>query len=197
MALEATVLECPNCGAAIALNSRVCDYCRTPIVVKRTREIGGKNPTDVNKYVRFYKDFLKKSVGEDVETLNALGICLLKLGSYSEAICYFNRAIGLVPENGEPFYYLALAMLHKKRPYLHTLNKIKQIVQQLESALTFSSEGKYYYLLALIQKDFYEKKRLHNGKNSESLMEAARLNEVDDADIVECNDYCGLTGVYQ
>lgn len=195
MSLEASVLQCQNCGGAINMTSRVCEYCRTPVFIRRTRDIGGKNPDEVNKYVRFYKDFLKNKTGENVETLNALGICLLKRGTYDEAAKYFEKAISLVPDNGEPFYYLALAMLRKKRPFMHTLREIRQIVQHLESALTYSDEGKYYYLLYLIQKDFYDQKRLRNGKNAEDLKADAVINEVDDADIAECKEYCGLPEV--
>lgn len=196
MSLETSILECPNCGGTITLTARVCDYCRSPIVIRRTQDIGRKNPTEVNKYIQLYRTFLKEKTGENVETLNALGICLLKHGTYTEAAKYFEKAVSLVPDDGEPFYYLALAMLGKKRPYRHTLTEIKQIVQHLESALTYSYEGKYYYLLYLIQKDFYEKKRLRNGKNSEDLKADAVINEVDDADILECKEYCGLTGGY-
>lgn len=195
MSLEASVLKCPNCGGTINMTSRVCDYCRSPVVIRRTRDIGGKNPDEVNKYVQLYRTFLKNKTGESVETLNALGICLLKRGTYDEAAKYFEKAISLVPDNGEPFYYLALAMLRKKRPFMHTLREIRQIVQHLESALTYSDEGKYYYLLYLIQKDFYDQKRLRNGKNAEDLKADAVINEVDDADIAECKEYCGLPEV--
>lgn len=196
MSLKASVLKCPNCGGTINMTSRVCEYCRTPVFIRRTQDIGGKTLAEVSRYVQFYKDFLKSKTGESVETLNALGICLLKRGTYEEAAKYFEKAVSLVPDNGEPFYYLALANLRKKRPYLHTVSKIKQIVQNLESALTYSDEGKYYYLLYLIQKDFYDKKRLRSGKNAEDLESDAIINEVDDADIAECIEYCGLTGVY-
>ena len=195
MSLEASVLECPNCGAAIDITERVCDYCHTPIVVKRTRDISGKKPEEINKYIQFYKDSLEKSTGKNVETLSALGICLLKRETYKEAKKYFEQAISLVPDDGEPYYFLALSMMKKQRPCLHTLTEIKQIVQYLESALEISPEGKYYYLLYLIQKDFYDKKNWRNGKNSADLESEAVINEVDDADILECKEYCGLTEV--
>lgn len=195
MSLEARTLQCPNCGGAIVITDRVCSFCRSPIVVHRTRDLGEKNPAEVNRYVQLYRTFLQNTTGKNVETLVALGICLLKRKTYTEAKKYFEEAISLVPDDGEPYYFLALSMLQKKRPYRHTLNEIKQIVQHLESALTYSTAGKYYYLLYLIQKDFYDKKRLRNGKNSADLEAEAFINEVDDADILECKEYCDLTEV--
>ena len=109
-----------------------------------------------------------------------------------EAVKHLEKAISLLPENGESHYYLALAMLQKKRPYLHTLNKIKKIVQYVESALTYETSGKYYYLLYLIQVDFYDKKHLRNGKNAAELLADATANELDDEDTIECKEYCNL-----
>lgn len=195
MPLEAISLECPNCGAKINPNVRVCDYCRMPFVMQRTRDVSGKKPDEINRYVKFYRDSLEKSTGKNIDTLLSLGICLLKRGTYGEAKKYFEQAISLVPDDGEPYYFLALSMMQKKRPYAHTLTEIKQIVQHLESALNYSVEGKYYYLLYLIQKDFYEKKHLRNGKNAEDLKADAIINEVDDEDVDECLEYCKLEEV--
>ena len=195
MSIEARALQCPNCSGAIAIADRVCSYCRSPIVVHRTRDIGERNPAVVNRYVQMYRTFLQNTTSKNVETLVALGICLLKRETYGEAKKYFEQAISLIPDDGEPYYFLALSMLQKKRPFRHTLKEIKQIVQHLESALTYSAAGKYYYLLYLIQKDFYDKKRLRNGKNSADLEAEAIINEVDDADILECKEYCALTEV--
>ena len=47
-------------------------------------------------------------------------------------------------------------------------------------------------MLSLIQKDFYEKKRLRNNRNSEDLMSLADSCEVDDLDRAECEKYCNL-----
>lgn len=192
MSLVADALECPNCGATISIQNRECDYCHSPIVVRRIQDIGNKTPQEINKYVQFYQNFMKMQHGESAEILTALGVCLLKKNSYAESIKHLEKAIGLMPENGESHYYLALAMMQKKRPYLHTLQNIKKIVQYVESALTYSTSGKYYYLLYLIQTDFYDKKHLRSGRNTEELLSNATINEVDDQEILECKDYCGL-----
>lgn len=192
MTLSASTLECPNCGARILPQARVCDYCHSAIIVRRIQEVGNKDEETLNRYVKLYKNSLKKDNGESVETLTALAICLLKRGAYDESIGTLKKAVSLLPEDGESHYLLALALMRKKRPYRHTLKEIKKIVEYLETALTYSTSGKYYYLLYLIQNDFYDQKRLKNGKNSQELLTEAVNNEVDDEEILECKEYCGL-----
>lgn len=192
MSLTAEVLECPNCGAAIPNSERICSYCQSPIIVRRIQDVNGMGVQALNHYVQFYQNFIRTQSGETSETLTALGICLLQRNSYKESVNALERAVNLLPNDGESHYYLALAMMQKKRPFLHTLSDIKNIGQYLKVALTYGDNGKYYYLLYLIQKDFYEKKRLRNGEDSEDLLARAMENEVDDQEIAECKEYCGL-----
>lgn len=192
MSLEADVLECPNCGAGINRKMSECGYCHTPIFIRRRSEIGSARENNLNQYINFYKNYMKQANGDSAEVSTALGICMLEKLSYNEAIKHLEKAADLMPETGECFYYLALAKLQCKRPYLHTLPNIKQIVQYLETALEYEEAGRYYYLLYLIQIDFYDKKHLRNGKNSNELKDLALSCEVDDQDIAECNMYCNL-----
>ena len=192
MSLIADALECPNCGAAISVQDRVCGYCHTEIIIRRIHDAGEKSPNELNKYIQLYKNTLQSNQGDGVETRTALGICLLKKGAYNEARSHLEKAVSMYPDNGESHYYLSLSMMQKKRPYMHTLRDIKQMVEYMETALTYETCGKYYYLLYLIQTDFYDKKRIRNGKNAEELMSNAIANELDDQDTIECNEYCGM-----
>ena len=186
------VVECPNCGAITSAQKKICDYCHTTIFISRIQEVEDKRPEELNRYIQFYKKRLRNSKGESVETFTALGICLLKRNAYDEAIQNLETALNLLPEDGESHYFLTLAIMRKKRPYLHTLKEIKKVVEYLETALTYTTSGKYYYLLYLIQKDFYDKKRLRNGKTAQDLLEKATINKVNEKEIFECKKYCGL-----
>lgn len=192
MALAAETLECPNCGASIERQQKICSYCQSPVFVRRTGDISSVKAKDLNKYVQFYKNYMQQANGENAEVHTALGICLLEKNAYNEAIKHLEKAAELMPETGECFYYLALARLQCKRPYMQTLPVIKKVVEYLDTALEYEEMGKYYYLLYLIQKDFYEKKRLRNNRDSDELLELATENEVDDLDKSECEKYCGL-----
>ena len=192
MSLEAEILECPNCGASIERQQKICSYCQSPVFVRRRVDISSFKTKDLNKYVQFYKNYMQQAKGESAEIHTSLGICLLEKNAYNEAIKHLEKAAELMPETGEVFYYLALAKLQCKRPYLHTLPNIKQIVQYLETALEYEEAGRYYYLLYLIQIDFYDKKHLRNGKIASEFKNLALSCEVDDQDIAECNVYCNL-----
>lgn len=192
MPLMVEALECPNCGAGIDRQMRKCSYCHSPIFVRRRADINCTKEIDLNRYVKFYKNYMQQFKGETAEVHTSLGICLLEKGAYNDAIKHFEKAIELMPDTGECFYYIALSKLKCKRPCLHTLPVIKQIVQYLDSALQYEESGKYYYLLYLIQADFYERKRLHNNRNSDELMSLAIACEVDDVDKAECEKYCNF-----
>jgi hypothetical protein len=51
-------------------------------------------------------------------------------------------------------------------------------MEYVEVAFQFAEEGKYYYLLYLIQKDFYDMKRLNNNYDSNILLVNAQDNGV-------------------
>ena len=39
MSLEAEILECPNCGASIERQQKICSYCQSPVFVRRRGDI--------------------------------------------------------------------------------------------------------------------------------------------------------------
>ena len=107
------------------------------------------------------------------------------------ALASCEKAIGLLPDDGEAYYYAALASLKGKRPYLQTMSNIKKIVSLLDAAVSTEPMGKYYYLLYIIQCDFYDRKRLKNGRTAGELLEQAQMYELDDEDIDEVKQFAG------
>ena len=190
--LTTEMLECPQCGGPVRMDERECSYCHSPILVKRVQDLDKKRPMEINKYIKAYQNFLKNHEGKSPEVFTAMGICHLKNGMYDQAVNALEKAVSLLSEEGDSYFYLAVAKMKGKRPYLQTLSTIKSVVQCLETALSIEPCGRYYYLLYLIQKDFYEKKRLRNGKKSEDLCQQALLQEVDDEVMLLCQTYCGL-----
>ncbi|MBR4908600.1 MAG: hypothetical protein IKZ43_06290 [Acidaminococcaceae bacterium] len=190
--LQAEVLECPQCGAPLKLTDQSCAFCHSPVILKKMEDISPKKTEEINKYILWYKSYLQNTKGENAELFHALGLCYLKKEAFGVAASYFEKAIASVPEDGESYYYLALAKLNKKRPYRQTLTVIKEIVELLNSALTYYEEGKYYYLLYLVQIDFFDKKRLRNGKSADELLKMAIHHELDSFEKMECERFCDL-----
>lgn len=111
---------------------------------------------------------------------------------YDQAVNALEKAVSLLSEEGDSYFYLAVAKMKGKRPYLQTLSTIKSVVQCLETALSIEPCGRYYYLLYLIQKDFYEKKRLRNGKNQKICANRLSYRKWMIEEMLLCQTYCGL-----
>jgi len=190
--LAALSLECPQCGAPIERTESVCTYCHSPFFVKRIGDLQSKSNIEVSKYLKAYQQYLKNEEGYNKEAFMALGLCHLNNRSFERAIESFNKVIDVYPDYADAYFYCALAQLKGKRPYLQTLSNVKNILQLLDTAIEYDSKGRYYYLLSFIQCDFYEKKRLRSGRNSEELKRMAFELEIDDVEIMEINEFCNL-----
>lgn len=100
------------------------------------------------------------------ELLSVIGYCYLELGMFEQAAIYINQSISLIQDEQDNYYYLAIASLKGKRPFLASLAIVQQIMEDLSRVLLITPKGKYYALLAVIQHDFYEKKKLNNKYSS-------------------------------
>lgn len=174
---QIVVTECPQCGAPVSAQGTVCSYCRAEYMVRSTRSLGGLEQSDVQKYITAYKNNVGTH-GDSPALHYSLGLCYLELGLYPFANKAFADAIALLPDTGEPYYYAAIAKFAGKRPFLASLSVIKEATEYLGIANMLGNEGKYYYLLGLIQEDFYEKKRLQSGESSAALYQQAQQQGV-------------------
>lgn len=100
----------------------------------------------------------------------------------------FEKAIEVDPENVNAYYYAALSLMNGKRPYLQTLPKIKKAVAMLEAAISIQDEGRLYYFLYLIQKDFFDKKHLRTKYKALELQNLSMENAVTDEEILELEE---------
>lgn len=163
------VLECPQCGAGVRKGSNICESCFSEYMVTSFSNVERMNNVQVNKYLSAYKKSVKDN--DDNEELHfSMGICYLKLKLYDYAIKSFEKAINCMPENADVYYYAAISLFKGKRPFLTLLSNVKKAIEYVEAALSLSEEGRYYYLMYVIQKDFFDKKRLKNNYNSDELL---------------------------
>lgn len=181
-----TVEECPNCGAPAGLSIRRCTHCKAEFFVKSLAYVGSLEKAAIHKYVTFYKGILREK-GDDGEATLALGLCYLDLGLYDLAIKQIDRAIEEMPEQAEVYYYLAVAIFRGRTPKILSFPEILKIESLLEAACQLSdSEAKYYYLRALVKREYYMKNGMRVvGENEGELLSEARSRVSDGAELAK------------
>lgn len=60
----------------------------------------------------------------------------------------------------DAYFWLSVALMHGKRPFLLTIDLVKEIINNLETAIMIYDKSYYHYFLAYIKYDFYTKKYL-------------------------------------
>ncbi len=97
-----------------------------------------------------------KAAPEDGDSQFALGLCYLHLRLFDLAIRHFGRAVELMPESSDVYYYYALAMIRGRRPKTLSLNEVRQIEEYVSSAMQLDgTRAKYNYLAAILKYDYY------------------------------------------
>ncbi|MSU62993.1 MAG: hypothetical protein EXS31_11470 [Pedosphaera sp.] len=154
------VETCPQCGAPAARSANKCAYCEAEFIVTSIASLDGFDKTAINRYISHYKDRLK---GEpDNSEINlAMGICYLDLGLYDLAAKFFSKAIEVVPDRADGYYYHALAAIKGRKPKLLTFPEVKKVEEYLNAAIQIDgSKATYYYLWLIIKHEFYVKNGL-------------------------------------
>lgn len=146
MAIESVGLRCPNCGAPISVDMKVCEYCNSPVVVRTVNDIFSA----------------ANGVGNETNSVSsremALAAGFLKAKSYDRAIAVFESVIQKDFGNADAYFYAAVAALKGKRPFLASPNAIKKAEEYLQTAIAIEPKGVYYYLWSYIRLDHHFKK---------------------------------------
>ncbi len=156
MEYESKSIQCPNCGAPLSdVGKNVCDHCGSTVVVRRVREAGALSPLQLSKYASFYRG------KTDGASQFALGCCQMQLKQFTFAAGTFRKLLAEVPDNAMAYYYLALAVLAGKRPFVQPRPVIDEAESCLESAAAIEPHALFFYLRAFIRNDYFERKRYH------------------------------------
>jgi len=91
-----------------------------------------------------YKMVVAKNTG-DGEAHYAIALCYLQLGLHELAIKNFKRALELMPDDADVYYYYGLSLLRGRRPKLLSLTEVKRIEEYLETALQLNNRPAKYY----------------------------------------------------
>lgn len=164
MAAQVMELKCPGCGARVDVGQTSCEWCHKPITVSSFNSIYAMTMPQVNKYAGAYKKALQDEP-DDIELNSSIAMCYLKLKLYDKALLAFEKAMEDNFENSETFFYAAVCLLRGKKAFLASRKDIDTALEYTNAALMIEQRGLYYYFLAYIKYDYFERKYLNVSPN--------------------------------
>ncbi|MBE5861923.1 MAG: hypothetical protein IKQ25_09150 [Lachnospiraceae bacterium] len=180
MAYKMERLTCPGCGFPVEIGMKECPAGH-PLNISTFTSVYDMPLPLVNKYTNTYqKDLVNDPSNKELN--HSIGICYLKLKLYDKAISAFERAMEDNFDNSETFFYAAIALLRGKKAFLALRSSIDKAEEYINAALMIEPKGIYYYFLAYIKYDFFERKFLNTSPNYKEALHMANdagLSEYD------------------
>lgn len=173
MAQQVVEINCPGCGARVTTNQTECEWCHQPVVISTFNSVYSMPMPIVNKYASAYRKSLTENP-DNTDLNNSIAMCYLKLNLYDKALPAFEKAMEDNFDNSETFFYAAICLLHGKKPFVTPRVDINKIEEYINAALMIEPRGIYYYFLAYIKYDYYQRKFF---KTTPSWQEALAMAE--------------------
>jgi tetratricopeptide (TPR) repeat protein len=187
MAYQTVDIKCPGCGALVSTDQKTCEYCGRPIVISTFNSVSSMPLQEVNKYAKAYKNVLLQHPDHS-ELNNSAAMCYLKLKLYDQAQLAFEKAIEDNFDNSETYFYAAVTLLKGQKPFLRNRDEIQKILDYLNAAIMIEERGIYYYFMAYIKKDYFERKYLISRPKSNELLEIAKQKGYSEYDVKQLED---------
>ncbi|MBQ8593479.1 MAG: hypothetical protein IJ467_04200 [Bacteroidaceae bacterium] len=169
---EVISLKCPNCNSGVDSSMSECPACDKPIIFRHMSQTAAMPMPLVNKYLGSYRSL--ESQNPNNKTINtAIGICFLKLKMYDKALAAFEKSMPDNFDNAEPFYLAAVALLQGKKAFLAPRLAIDKMEEYLNAASMIEMRPVFYYFMAYIKKDYFDRKFLNTTPSYQELMEQA------------------------
>jgi tetratricopeptide (TPR) repeat protein len=175
-------LRCPGCGEPSSVNTKKCKYCGRDILISSFTSVYEMTSQDADKYVKSYKEVLQANPN-DAQINTSIAMCYLKLKNYDKAIASFEKAMEDDFDNSETYFYAAVCLLKGKKAFLAPLAEVKKAEMYINSSLKIENRGIYYYYLAYLKYDFYERKHLNTSPTFREAISLAKGNNVTDYEI--------------
>ena len=174
--MEVINLACPGCGARVAVEYKICDYCGGPIVIRTVQSIRAMPIAEVNKYANSYRKALEE-YPNDKGLNTSIAMCYLRLKLYDKAINAFEKAIEDNFEDADTFFYAAVCLLRGKKAFVAQRSDIDKIIEYLNAAIMIEPKGVYYFLLAYIKYDYFNRKYLNISPTYQEELNNALCND--------------------
>jgi len=196
LSYSVSILECPNCAATdIRPGQSFCHWCRSALIISDFSSIYSMNLGAYQEYANKLKDsennYMSNGMQGDYES--SLGMVYLKLGNTALAVSSFQKAAESGIQNPETYFYMGIAMLDRKRPFLNNKNTVTGAMNYIETALNMEKKGIYYFTAAFLEYDFYVMKHLRPPKSINEYLGNARKFGVTQNDLKMVFDMMNCT----
>lgn len=182
MSHQVVELNCPGCGARVSTAQKECDWCHKPIVISTFNSVYSMPMPEVNKYAGVYRKALTENP-DNTELNKSIAMCYLKLKMYDKALEAFEKTIEDNFDDSENYFYAAICLLNGKKAFLNQRPTIDKILEYLNAALMIESKGIYYYFMAYIKYDYFERKHFRTSPNYVDALQMANEAGLSDFDI--------------
>ena len=188
-----TVIEmnCPGCGARVSTGQSECEWCHKPIIISTFNSVYSMPMPEVNKFAGAYKKALAENP-DNQELNNSVAMCYLKLKLYDKALPAFEKAMEDNFDNSETFFYAAVCLLKGRKAFLCNRPEIDKIEEYINAAIMMEPRGVYYYLLAYIKFDYFNRKFF---KTSPTYQEALAMAQQQGYSPFDAEQLFGILGV--
>ena len=190
MAQQVLNLTCPGCGAPIDVGMKECPYGH-PITISTFNSVYSMPLPMVNKYANTYKKKLSEDP-TDVQSLESIAFCYLKLKLYDKALEAFEKAFEENFDNAELYFYAAICLLEGKKAFLQQRPTIDKILEYINAAIMIEPRGIFYYFMAYIKYDYFKRKFLNVSPNFQDTLAMAREYGYSELDTVQLYSILGV-----
>ena len=165
-------LNCPGCNARITTGQKECEWCHKPVVISTFNSVYSMPMPEVNKYVGSYKKTLTEHP-ENADINKSIAMCYLKLKKYDDALRFFEKAIEENFDDSESYFYAAMCVLGGKKAFLNQRPTIDKALENINAAIMIEPKSIYYYYLAYIKYDYFERKHFRTDPHYTQCMQMA------------------------
>lgn len=157
MEQQVVELNCPGCGARVSTGQKECEWCHKPIIISTFNSVYSMPMPEVNKYASVYRRALSENP-DNTDLNKSVAMCYLKLKMYEKALSAFEKSVEENFDDSESYFYAAVCSLNGKKAFLNQRPAIDKALEYINAALVVEPKGIYYYYLAYIKYDYFERK---------------------------------------
>ena len=192
MSHQVVEINCPGCGARVSTGQKECEWCHKPVIISTFNSVYSMPMPEVNKFAGAYRKALAENP-DNQELNNSAAMCYLKLKLYDKALPAFEKAMEDNFDNSETFFYAAICLLQGKKEFLQQRPTIDKILEYINAALMIEPKGIYYYFLAYIKYDYFQRKFFKTSPTYQEALAMAVDTGLSEFDVDQLYGILGVT----